>query len=127
MRTSWKMRTRTGVCAAKCRSGRALRAGLRHADLGKFHLGAQLDLGEHRIERRISAWFRQRRGDGLEPCERTRVERSGEEANFECIERIERALPALDRLAATLARLLDALQGKQCIDSADAAHSGRRG
>ena len=62
----------------------------------------------------------------LEPRQRAGIERSGQKTEFQRIEGIERAPPAPHRLLAALARLFDALQREQRVDSADIAHAGRR-
>ena len=92
-------------------------ARLRHADLGKFHTDPELDLGQHGVQSGIAGLLREAGGDRIEPGQRACVESSREQPERQRIQRVERGTTALDRLAAALARFLDALQREQSIDA----------
>src|SRR4029079_4979522 len=76
---------------------------------------------------RVAAWFPERSRHRFQSRQRARIKGSGEKAQLERVERIERSASPLHRLAPPLTGLLHPLQREQRIDAADAARARGRG
>ena len=74
---------------------------------------------KHLIELFVAGAVLKVGGDGFQTQQRRGFERSGQKAELELVECIERPAAVFDRAAAPLHRILDALQGDQGVDAAD--------
>ena len=107
--------------------GSVLAACAGHADLGQFHLDAQLDLGQHGVEAGSPVGSASPAAADLSRASAPVSSVPDSRPSFSASRASSAPRPRLTALLAPLARLIDALQREQRIDAADIAHAGRRG
>src|SRR4029077_3466219 len=89
-----------------------------HAGFGKLDRDPQVDFGQHGIELFVAGAVLEIGGQGFQPQQRALVDGPGQQPELELVEGIERAAAMLDRTAAPLRRLLNALQRDERVDAA---------
>ena len=94
--------------------------------LGDLDLDPQLDLAKQGIEAGIARAILEQAGGRTQLAEGGLRQGAAEQPDLELVERIERYPAALNRMLATLGRVLEPLQGNERIDAADGAQRGRR-
>src|SRR5580693_2288665 len=97
-----------------------------HTGFGELDRNAQVDLGQHGIELFIAGTVLEIGGDGLQPQQRTLIQRPRQQAELELVERVQRAAAVLDRAPAPFRRLLYTLQRNERVDAAERPQRHRR-
>jgi len=95
------------------------------AELRELDLGAQFDMRDDRVQRRVAGGSRIRQGAG-EAAEIGGRNGAAQERRLQLVERVEKVVPALCRPAATLGRIFFRLQLQDGVERGEGRGRARR-